>query len=215
MRRSLTLIELIFSMVIVAIAFTVFPKVLQVSAKSANFTIKEEAMYNAVALIGLLRALPWDEKNTQEDDILLVDNGNIAYECRYALGSGQDIYRQGGFVGSRNCQHKLSASTIGSDAGDSEVDDIDDLDNKSIPATNVYNTRSYAIDVNVSYVQDYSGDPVDLQSAVSNSSTNVKYILVSLRVNNRQEELGEKLASFWYISSNIGQLEINSMAWVH
>ncbi len=215
MRRSLTLIELIFSMVIVAIAFTAFPKILQVSAKSSNLTLKEEAMYNAVALMGLVRTLAWDERNTQEDDILLVDSGDASYECRYALGSGEQIYRRGGFVGSRNCQHKLSASAIGSDADDNEIDDIDDLDKASKVATNVYGKRSYLIDVNVSYVQDFSGDPIDLRTPASSNSTNVKYIQVTLRVQNMQETLGKKLASFWYISSNIGQLRVNSMAWVH
>jgi len=215
MRRSLSLIELIFSMIIIAIAFTVFPKVLQMSAKSANITLKEEAMYNAVALIGLIRSLPWDEKNTQKDDILLASGGKLQYICAYPLGTGDNIYRRGGFVSSRNCQHKEWASPIGLDSGDSEPDDIDDFDQKTIEAKNVNGKRSYLLDVNVSYVQDYSGDPVDFRTSKNNIPTNVKYIKVSLRVQNLQKSLGKKLASFWYIASNIGQLKINSMAWVH
>ena len=215
MRRALTLIELIFSMVIIAIAFTIFPKILQVSAKSGSITLKEEAMYNAIALIGLIRALPWDEKNTQVDDILVTDSGDVLYECRYALGGGDSIYRRGGFIGARNCQHKASASKIGGDSDDSDPDDIDDFNGMSKIATNIYGKRSYVMDVNISYVGDFKGEPIEFNTSPSTASTNVKFIKVSLYAQNLQKTLGKRLASFWYISSNIGQLRINSMAWVH
>ncbi len=215
MRRSLTLIELIFSMVIIAIAFTIFPKILQVSAKSGAITLKEEAMYNAIALMGLIRSLPWDEKNTKEDDILLVDKGDAIYECRYALGGGDTIYRRGGFVGSRNCQHKESASSIGSDSDDSAPDDIDDFNGIRQVATNKYGKRSYILEANVSYIKDFKKEPVNFDVAPTSTTTNVKFITISLYAKHLQKALGKKIASFWYISSNIGQLRVNSMVWVH
>ena len=215
MRRGLTLIELVFSMVIIAIAFSVLPKVLQISAKSANTAIKEEAMYNAVALMGLISALPWDEQNSGYDDILLVDDSKELYECNKSLGSGEKIYRKGGFLGSRNCRNKIKASPIGMDSADIYPDDIDDFDKVSKIATNIYGKRSYAIDVNVSYIEDFVSDPVIFLTTIKPASTNVKYIKLVIKPLKKQKDLGKRLASFWYISSNIGQLQVNKMAWVH
>jgi len=70
-RDGFTLIELIFSMVIIAIAFTVFPKILQLATKVSVQNLKEEAMYNAVAYIGLIKSTAWDENNTISDNILI------------------------------------------------------------------------------------------------------------------------------------------------
>ena len=211
MTKSMTLIELIFSMVIIAIAFTVFPKILQVSAKTAKTTLKEEAMYNAVALIGLIKSLPWDEKNTEYDDILLVDNGDSDYECSYLQGG---IYRIGGFLGSRNCRNKEQASNIDDD-GDDPYDDIDDFDGYGVEATNEAGKRAYELNVSVRYIADIVKEGGAFSITASSQSTNTKYIDVNCSVKKLQNVLGEHIASFWYVSSNIGQLRINRVRWRH
>ena len=201
----MTLIELVFSMVIIALAFTVLPKILQVAGKSAKTTIKEEAMYNAVALMGLVRSLAWDENNTKTDQILVVLAGDAKYRC-----PDWEIYREGGFVGSRNCKDQKAASTIGDD-GDSEPDDIDDLDGEKIPLTNLNNTREYNASVKVLYVQDYD---TQFSSSSAPGTTNVKMVTIQVEVpNTKQEVLGSSFAKLSYFASNIGQLRIFRVPW--
>ncbi len=203
----MTLIELIFSMVIIALAFTVLPKILEVAGKSAKTTLKEEAMYNAVALMGLVRSLAWDENNTKTDQILTVSAGDGNYSCPY---DGR-FYRKGGFVGSRNCKDKVGASSIGGDDGESEPDDIDDLDGEKIPLANFHNTREYNASVEVFYVQDYD---TQFSSSPPSGTTNVKMVTIQVEVpNTKQEVLGSSFAKLSYFASNIGQLRIFRVPW--
>lgn len=110
MRRALTLIELILSMVIIGIVFTVIPKLIMSMNQSAQTTIKEEAMFNAMAQMGAIINLPWDENNTAHDQIL--DTNATTYKCNATSG-----YRIGGFIGGRHCRPasgdlNLTASTL-------------------------------------------------------------------------------------------------------
>ena len=63
MRRALTLIELLLTMVIVGLVMMVIPKIIFVTNKSFEAIVKEEALYNALALAGVVVSLPWDEAN--------------------------------------------------------------------------------------------------------------------------------------------------------
>ena len=215
MRRGMTLIELIFSMVIIALAFTVLPKILEVAGKSAKTTLKEEAMYNAVALMGLVCSLAWDEQNTQTVQILTVSNGDARYQCPYDDRIDDRIYdriyRKGGFIGSRNCKDKVGASSIGDEDGESEPDDIDDLDGEKIPLTNFNNTREYNASVKVLYVHDYD---TQFSSSSALGTTNVKMVTIQVEVpNTKQEILGSSFAKLSYFASNIGQLRIFRVPW--
>jgi hypothetical protein len=205
--------ELIFSMIIIAVAFIVFPKVIQMSAKSGTYTLKEEAMYNALALVGLMKNLPWDEKNSDYDDILLT-NGDAAYECAYAFADSASIYRKGSFVGSRNCRHKLNASaTLGlEEASVDEADDLDDFAAYSVVAENRTGTRRYRLEASVRYIRDLAPSEQLFSTAASADMTNLKYVEVNATPLTKAKDL-EGLAKFWYISSNIGQLRIFSAPW--
>ena len=207
MRGALTLIELIFSMVIIATAFTVFPKVLQISAKSAKTTLKEEALYNAVALAGLIKNLPWDEKNTLLDDILIARGGHVEYNCSKRWGG---YYRKGGFVGSRNCMHQEEASVIGDD-GDTVPDDIDDFAGKSIRAASA--KREYLLDVNVSYVEDIEPGDTGQFSLAPGSLTNTKYISIIVKPQKKSADLSSAFGKIDYHAHNIGQISVNKLAW--
>jgi len=210
MRRGLTLLELIFSMVIIAIAFSVLPKILQMSAKVNTSVLKEEALSSEIALIGLLRTLPWDERNTVLDDILYVDNGKSAYEC----GVRARYYRRGGFVGSRNCLHHLQASAIGMDSDDTVPDDIDDYDGANITASNFNNSRSYLLHLRISYVEDI--DPSGMarfSRSPSSGSTNLKLVEINATPVVKKGVLGERIAHLYYYAANIGQLQIKRLPW--
>ncbi|BCD68679.1 hypothetical protein NitYY0918_C1596 [Nitratiruptor sp. YY09-18] len=197
-------------MVIIAIAFTLFPKILQVTAKVNKNILKEEALSNEIALVGLIRTLAWDEHNTHYDDILDVQNGANAYQC----GVFAKIYRQGGFVGSRNCEHHINASVIGSDGGDSLPDDIDDFHGVAITSSNFNNTRTYRMHIQVHYVKDFAPQQqVTLSKTYQSTSSNVKLIEINATPMQKQEILGQNIATLYYYASNIGQLQIKRMPW--
>ncbi len=213
MRRSLTLLELIFSMVIIAVAFTVFPKIVQMSAKSSKYTLKEEAMYNALTLLGLVKNLPWDEENSEYDDILITKSTTV-YECSHSFGGSDKIYRQGSFVGSRNCLHQRGATaTLGlEEATYDEADDLDDFANYSIVTKNRNGTRRYRLEAKVYYIKDLTPSEESFSSDAVSNVTNLKYIEVNATPLTKAKDIGN-IAKFWYISSNIGQLRIFSAPW--
>ena len=199
MRNAFTLIELVFSMVIIAIAFSVLPKVLHLATKSSITSLKEEAMYNAVAYAGLIRASAWDENNTLVDDILLVDNGDTSYECSTTTG-----YRQGGFVGSRNCFNAQDASALGSDGGD--LDDIDDF--VTVSAQNFNSSRKYDISVGIDYVDD-----AFFSTTSSSGTTNSKRVSIVVNPKRKASELGDSLVKLSFTLYNLGQLRVNKRSW--
>ena len=207
-KKAFTLIELIFSMVIIAIAFTVLPKMLQLATKSSKQNIKEEGLYNAVALMGLIQSTAWDEANTEYDDILLVKNGNSSYECDTTTG-----YRIGGFTGSRNCKNKQNASeTLALESNDNNTpDDMDDF--ATYDAQNHNDSRAYKLIVSTKYVDDITPSETTFHTTTSSQSTNIKYITIDINATKKQSVLGEHIARFYYFSSNIGQMQVNKRVW--
>jgi prepilin-type N-terminal cleavage/methylation domain-containing protein len=207
MKKGFTLIELILSMVIIAIAFTVLPKILQLATKVSTQSVREESMYNAIALIGLIQATAWDENNTEVDDILHVVDGDGNYTC------GDDTYRIGGFTGSRNCKNDKNASSLGSDDDDNgSDDDMDDF--SSVGAKNYNNSREYNLSVSVDYVEDISMDNESaFSTTLKSDTTNTKYIKVEDKTKKKQSTLRKTIATFYFHAMNIGQIQVNKRAW--
>ena len=204
MRKAFTLIELIFSMVIIAIAFSVLPKILQLAIKSSTTSLKEEAMYNAVAYVGLIKSTVWDENNTEVDDILIVKSGDSAYDCNATTG-----YRAGGMKGSRNCFHEKNASAIGSD--DNDRDDMDDF--VTLTANNYNSSRDYNLSVEVDYVDDIALDATQYSNTQNTDSTNTKFITVTVKTNKKSKTLGSAFVKIPFIAQNIGQITVNRRVW--
>jgi len=213
MRRAFTLIELIFSMVIIAIAFSVLPKILQLAVKSSTTSLKEEAMYNAVAYVGLIKSTAWDESNTEVDDILLVasdwNSEDDPYDCNTTTG-----YRTGGMKGSRNCFHEQNASlTLGSESSDTNTyrDDMDDF--ITLTAKNYNSSREYNLSVEVDYVDDIALDATQYSNTQSTDSTNTKRITVTVKPNKKSNVLGNTFVKVSFIAQNIGQIRVKRRVW--
>ena len=205
-RNALTLIELILSMVIIAIAFSVLPKMILMSQKISKQSIKEEAIYSAVALMGLIKSTAWDENNTNYDDILIT-SGDSAYNC----SDSTNFIRVGGFRGSRNCDNNITSSTLGSDSGEPPYDDMDDF--SAITSQNDY--REYNLSVTTAYVSDPSASDTNItfsDTPLSNS-TNLKYIDITIIPKTKAGVLGNNIGHFYIYASNIGQTQINKRAW--
>ncbi|MDD3598136.1 prepilin-type N-terminal cleavage/methylation domain-containing protein [Sulfuricurvum sp.] len=215
MRKGLTLIELILSMVIIGIVFTVIPRLIMSMNQSTQTTLKEEAMYNAMAQIGMVLNLPWDNNNTQNSQILSVNAGDAAYNCNTTSG-----YRIGGFIGGRNCitppLESYAAGAIGQE-GDGLSNDIDDFHNTNITAdkncTGVV-LGLFRIGTTVTYVIDpASTGTIALSTAdQSPNQTNTKRILIRVGYGPSSRQSG-CITSLEYHAFNIGHIQINSRNW--
>ena len=211
-KSAFTLIELILSMTIIAVAFTVLPKILQLAAKVSVQNVREEAMYNAVAYIGLIKSTAWDENNTQVDDILHVSSaGDSDYDCN---SSASNPIRKGGFTGSRNCRNAKNASILlGMEGNDNNIyDDMDDFN--STTAKNDTDSRNYDLNVTVKYVTDIAENNTTFSSQEqTNKTTNTKEINVTVEVNKKASALGNSLVRMSFTAQNIGQQRINRRNW--
>lgn len=214
MRKGLTLIELILSMVIIGIVFTVIPRLVMSMNQNTQTTIKEEAMYNAMAQMGMILNLPWDNNNTQNPQILTVNSGDAAYDCNTTSG-----YRIGGFVGGRNCIG-ISAYNAGSiTKEDTESNDIDDFHDTNITADKncsaTLKKGLYAIGTTVAYVDDPSATGTAVLGTnpkAANQYSNTKYILVRVGYGSDSQHKG-CITALQYHSFNIGNIQINSRNW--
>jgi hypothetical protein len=213
MRRAFNLIELIFTIVIMAGVFAVIPKIIFATNKSDSFAMKQDAFFNAISLTNIASLLAWDEENTDSMSILATANNQI--ECNTTT-----FLRKGGFLGanSRNCKEPLTASAIGAD-GESDYlafNDIDDFDAHEINVTLGSKTK-YKIYTTVEYFDDdiftTNGDKMTITLKDANdTTTNIKkFKAVVGYVGGRGKD--KNITSFYYYSTNIGQITLNSEEW--
>ncbi len=206
MRRGLSLIELIFTIVIIAIVFTVIPKVILSLNKSDKFSIRQDALFNGFSLVQMISKLPWDENNTANIDILHT-NSNY-FDCNQTT-----TRRIGSFVGSRSCENNLSASAISSDgvADYNLFNDVDDFNGADI------NASYYGLRVGVKYIPDsvvYSGQKAifDLNDTNQSNSTNIKMVDVNISYQGKRGKI-KQISGFNYISTNVGQIILGKRVW--
>jgi prepilin-type N-terminal cleavage/methylation domain-containing protein len=221
MRKGVTLVELIFTIVIIAMVFTVVPKIIYAVNKSDSFTMRQDALMNGVSMLHMISNMPWDANDTNSSDILHVNSSaNSAFDCDETTH-----YRRGGFIGSRNCEDNLSASDINNSLKNGNdiwaLDNVGDFNNTDINIT-AYGSQIYELNITVDYIQDdnlsikysYSGNSatVDLNNSSSNYSTNLKQIEARVFYHGERGAPRE-LARFNYTSANIGLMIINKREW--
>ena len=208
MKKGLTLIELIFTIVIISFVFSVIPKIFQVSNESLTFSSKEDALFNMYAQIMDIVIKEYDEENTKYDDILLSGESSVL-ECNTTTG-----YRIGGFRGSRNCFNKVNESDIGLDSDEPPRDDIDDYDGLNYQISSGH--KDYNLSVTVGYTDDnisydYSNQKSDFNftNRSDNTKSNIKRVYVRVFESNSDKNI----SSIYYDSANIGHIRIKSVIW--
>lgn len=224
MRKGLTLIELILSMVIIGIVFTVIPRLVMSMNQSAQTTIKEEAMFNAMALMGAIINLPWDNNNTVNNQILNVTNGNVGYECNTTSAHGGALgYRIGGFIGGRDCRalpdntYNFNASTILGRESDNYYNDIDDYSdvNASNDCAKAAGKSLYSIKPMVIYAQDTDPTALSIQlpgddKNLTIGTSNIKRLIVKVGYSTDNTKKSGCITAFEYHSFNLGNIQINN-----
>lgn len=213
MRKGISLIELIFTIVIIAVVFTVIPKIVLALNKSDEFSIKQDALFNGITMMQMITHLSWDENGVANNDILNT-TGGPQFAC-----DAITHYRVGGFRGSRNCENNVSVSAIlGPDAEGSQsfYNDIDDF----FDGVDT-NTSIYRLHVNARYIADtftYNGQnaTIILNSTAMplGQSTNIKYIDINITYQGKKTALqGTAISQFAFASANIGKFYIYKRAW--
>jgi len=210
MKKALTLIELIFTVVIIGFVFTVIPKIIQVSNKTLEFSKKEDAIFNMVSKMMNISLKKYDENNTISDYILLTSNNNWL-DCNTSTH-----YRVGGFKSdnSRMCQD-LFSSKIGKDSDDINPDDIDDYNssdfNKSIVENNLNSNKNYTLTINVNYAKEWNksnytsdGNLTFKFSKEKQNVSNIKRIEIKVL-----DSKGKVISTIKYYSANIGGIKID------
>jgi len=206
-KSSFTLLELIVAIVVVGIAITAIPMLLNVSSNAQKINIEEKSFFNAFSLLTLIQTQEWDENNTQGDNyykVLTSDNGDSELKC-IRKGVAQLDNDSGAICASD--YNKTSA--IGVDATEDEnnvstFDDIDDFNHYSTIAneTNITTTVYYLND-NIDYSSKnllFEGDGNKV------SDSNIK--MVELNITNKDTH--QIIAVLKYITSNIGMVKIES-----
>lgn len=187
--------------------------------QSSQVTIKEEAMFNALTMMGAIINLPWDENNTIHNQILHTDS--TSYECNSTSG-----YRIGGFVGSRHCREEngtILAATFGIEKDSSGIDIYNDVDDYSseINATNDCAKSAGKSLYSLQPIVIYSNDPIpsssiqlpgDDDNASLGSTTNTKRIIVRVGYHSDNKHSG-CITALEYHSFNLGKIHINRRNW--
>jgi hypothetical protein len=218
MRKAFSLVELIFTIVIMASIFALLPRIIFATSKSNSFAMRQDAFFEGISLVKFASYMAWDQNNTQKLDILATSSTNSVFKC-----DDTTDYKRVGSKKSANgrvCKESLNASIIGPDAQSNYLlyDDIDDF-NGSIIESNTMGKKKYELYSIVTYLSDdiftYSGDKltIDLNaSSVSKSSTNIKKLHLNISyVGGRGRD--KNITSFSYFSSNIGQFTLNKEDW--
>jgi hypothetical protein len=215
MKKSFSLIELIFTIVIIGLIFTVIPKIMYVTSQSFDFTLKEDGLFNMMAKAMDISVMETDENNTISDDILFGGNNNIL-ECNATT----DI-RIGGFYGGRDCKHDKYLSHIGVDDGEndeSDYDDVDDFNSTESNSTLSNGKTKYIIYVFVGYSDDnfsydYDNHSLDFNFSKRQNDTPSNIKRTYLVLNYRFKGQDKNISSFQYFSANIGHMYIEDRQW--
>jgi hypothetical protein len=195
MRRALTLVELLYTMVLIALVFTVLPKILFVGNKAAQTSLKEDGLFMAYTAAVQIASLPWDQHTLDLEGKILHTDGVV---CGDGTGpDGEDGYRIGGFpaLDARNCLGYDGTALWKPSHGreGNATDDLDDFDG----------WRERTRQGRVAY---------DLSARVAPADGDMKKLVVE--VNASAGKLGTEFRShFFFRAYNLGWVRVNRRAW--
>lgn len=222
MRPAIAMLELIFAIVIMGIILMSAPMLISTASKSGYVAIQQEAINEAASQVNLIMGYQWDENDVNDeyiDPILNVSNGHgdldEAVPTGRRLGTPEESYRA--FVRSDGVDDLAASTTLGTDTGDTENDDIDDFEGDSSLVLIQTSTVDYIEDettININTDISYNVDSVTggyNQSNItfnpltdSGGTTNIKSITVELtNIGSSPEELDKKIILRGF-SCNIG-----------
>ncbi len=214
-RKAIAMIELIFALVVMGIVLMSIPNLILQASKSGYATIQQESIAAVASDLSLILSREWDEIGTNDSaGSPILDTGSSTTSLQTRPGAHSRTFATG--VGGGH----LSASAIGSDAGD--LDDIDDINGTTGALTLMDGTQDL-VDINVSITTEvsYIGDAPDsgtwdnsnsvtfhLPHASATTTTSIKYITITLTTSNTAEEMRDKEIKLHAFATNIGSYKL-------
>jgi len=204
-KSSFSLLELLIAIVVVGIAVTSIPMLLNSSSKSIGTNLESTVLDSAYSSLMIIEMLDWDENNTKDDNfykVLTADGGDDELKC--VRKGTKELDNESGADCDDNKTSHIGIDD-GEDADDSTTfDDVDDFNGYSIT-----NLANYDINVTVKYVDDstdYSAKNIFYNDALTPSNnTNIK--LIELNITDKS---GNSVAILRGESMNIGAVKIYS-----
>ena len=231
LRPAIAMIELIFALVVMAIALLSAPMLIHTATQSGFVAVQQEAINEAATRVSMVMGYHWDENDANEsylDPILYVSNGDAGLAEYNSTGRriGTPLVSQRSFIRSDGSIFNAS-TTLGLDTNDGGIaDDIDDFNGVSSlffvesarvnyverTTINITTTVSYTADAPGAGTYANPGGTEDLTfspdlSAVATPTTNIKKILVKLTSTSGQSELSKEVVLKGF-SCNIGAYEL-------
>lgn len=233
LRPAIAMIELIFAIVIMGIVMMSAPMLVSTATQSSYVAMQQEGINEAASRVNMIMGYAWDENNTDYRyippilhttsaiDALAVEiNGTSGLATGRRIGIPSKSTRT--YIISDANTSQLNASTLVSDEGVGNEDDIDDfIGNISLTligsATDIDYTEKTTININtaVAYIDDnvtgnYSLSTISYVpfSASPTSTSNIKSITVTLTSTDTvNADVLEKTIVLRAFSSNIGGYE--------
>ncbi len=222
-RSGFSLIELVFSIVVIAISLMTVPLMLNQGAKSNQFSLMQESILAAHTKMGNILSFKWDENSGDE-------NGTIVRVLDVTAGDSQldrktAAVRRVGHIHDdlrRRMQDKETNATA-PDALGIEVadlyDDIDDFNGKSVivapaPAIQKGKFDYLDADLNLTTSVKYISDDVNYSQKDIAFDFNASHVITTGSTNIKMVELNATSVNsdtpfvFRMFSSNIGQSKL-------
>lgn len=177
-RSGFTLIELIYAIVIIGIAFVTLPVILINNSKNLEQNLEQEALFMTTTKMNQILSFAWDDQSRNSASVLAkaealdIAAGDNEFD---RIGVSTD-FRKGHFqeaLHRRMTPHMLprnvtTSANLGSEPGETFADDIDDFDattDSSIGSGSQYGYKSgYALKTCIDYVSDaanYTGTTIN------------------------------------------------------
>ena len=221
-REGFSLVELVFSIVVIAIALMTVPLMLSQGAKSNQYALMQESILAARTKMGNILSFKWDN-NASDDNNTIVRVMDVQHGTA-ALDRNSSVRRVGHIVEDlrRRMRDNVTYASLGQEVAD-EFDDIDDFDGDAAVvaasgATGVEGKFDYLdedlnLTTRVRFISDdtnYSKQTISFDFNIStatndvNLSTNIKMIELNATSTNRVD----MPFVFRTFSSNIGQAKL-------
>ena len=238
LRPAIAMIELIFAMVIIAIALMSAPMLISQATKSGFVAIQQEGINEAATKVNMIMGYQWDEENTDESflpsilHVSAVGDNNLSEYNITGRRRGTPLVSQRTFIRSDG-QEFFASTAIGFEINDLNIeDDMDDfnddhvLEPRDMGQYNYVETTTIDINTLITYFLDAPGggsynDPggdgkltfsPDFSTSVAlPNSTNIKKIVTTLTSSSIANELNKTIILNAF-TCNIGSYKLESRA---
>lgn len=226
-RSAFTMLELIVTIVVLALAFSAIPMMLTQNSKDLESTIEQEALYAASAKLSQMLTYKWDERSSVTSNSIATTTAKVL-DIPASASTDTELarlpatrFRAGHFQvsGRRNFfSSETNASLLGNDLDDnvSGVDDIDDPISATLVSADtedgykasyqVTETTNYINDV-TNYAQTNIKNEINLIAA---NRSNIKKIDIAVSMQYPGSNSFSYLFSLVSFSSNIGETPVAS-----